>query len=292
MPIPIDGRVLKVGVFLPVDRPWAELRDMAVACEELGFDSLWLQDHLIFRRANGSTGGAHECWTLLSALAAATRHVELGTLVICMPFRNPALLAKMADALHDVSGGRLILGIGAGWHQPEFDAFGYPFDHRASRFEEAIQIVTGLLREGAIDFTGRFHQAPSCALLPRGPLPPPKVLVGTRGERMLRLTARYADLWQGVWVSDPAEVPARRDLIDAACRDVGRDPLTLGRTIGFFVNLPGAKREAGAAIARPEELTDKLRAIAAEGIEHVQLFPDPWNLDAIKKMAPALRAAG
>ena len=123
MPVRASGRELKVGVFLPVDRPWRELREMAVASEELGFDSLWLQDHLIFRRPSG-TSGAEECWTLMSALAASTRRVELGTLVICMPFRNPALLAKMADAVDEVSSGRLILGLGAGWHEPEYEAFG------------------------------------------------------------------------------------------------------------------------------------------------------------------------
>jgi alkanesulfonate monooxygenase SsuD/methylene tetrahydromethanopterin reductase-like flavin-dependent oxidoreductase (luciferase family) len=288
VPVLANGRELKVGVFLPVDRRWSELRDMAVASEELGFDSLWLQDHLIFRRPTGASG-AEECWTLLSALAASTRRVELGTLVICMPFRNPALLAKMADALDEVSDGRLILGVGAGWHEPEFDAFGYPFDHRVGRFEEAFTILTTLLREGRIDFAGTYYQARDCELLPRGPRPHgPPTLVGTSGERMLRLTARHADFWNGVWYGAPSDVAPRRDAVDAACRDVGRDPATLGRTAGLHVNLPGSSRKSGAAVGGPAELAELLRGFAAEGISHVQIHPDPWSLDSIRALAPAL----
>jgi len=287
-----DGQRLKVGIFLPVDRPWAELRAMAEATEELGFDSLWLQDHLIFRRPTG-TAGAWECWSLLSALAAATRRVELGTLVVCMPFRNPALLAKMADALDEVSGGRLILGVGAGWHEPEFTAFGYPFDHRVSRFEEGFTILTSLLREGRIDFEGRYHQARDCELRPRGPRSQgPPILVGTSGERMLRLTAQRADLWNGCWFGSPAEVAPRREAVDAACREVGRDPATLGRTAGLHVNLPGSTRRSGARCESPAQLAELLRGVAAEGIEHIQIHPDPWTRDSIEALAPALRLLG
>jgi alkanesulfonate monooxygenase SsuD/methylene tetrahydromethanopterin reductase-like flavin-dependent oxidoreductase (luciferase family) len=286
-----DGR-LKVGIFLPVDRPWAELRGMAEASEALGFDSVWLQDHLIFRRPSG-TAGAWECWSLLSALAAATRRVELGTLVICMPFRNPALLAKMADALDEVSGGRLILGVGAGWHEPEFTAFGYPFDHRVSRFEEGFTILTSLLRQGSVDFEGRYYQARDCELRPRGPRPQgPPILVGTSGRRMLRLTAQRADLWNGCWFGSAAEVGPRREAVDAACLEVGRAPGTLGRTAGLHVNLPGSTRRSGAAIESPAQLAELLRGVAAEGIEHVQLHPDPWTRESVEALAPALSLLG
>jgi probable F420-dependent oxidoreductase len=265
---------------------------MAEASEALGFDSLWLQDHLIFRRPGG-TAGAWECWSLLSALAAVTRRVELGTLVVCLPFRNPALLAKMADALDEVSGGRLILGLGAGWHEPEFTAFGYPFDHRVSRFEEGLTILTSLLRQGRVDFDGRFHQARDCELRPRGPRPHgPPILVGTSGQRMLRLTARLADLWNGVWIGDPAAIAPRQQAVDAACREVGRDPATLGRTAGLHVNLPGSTRQSGASCDGPSQLADLLRAVAAQGIEHVMLHPDPWTRASVEALAPALQLLG
>src|SRR3979409_434963 len=127
------------------------LREMALRLEAAGLDSIWLYDHLLYRWPGRPTDGIWECWTLLSALAEATQRVELGTLVLCVPFRNPALVAKMATTLDEVSGGRLTLGLGAGWHKPEFDAFGIPFDHRASRFAEAIAIIKPLLQEGRVD---------------------------------------------------------------------------------------------------------------------------------------------
>jgi alkanesulfonate monooxygenase SsuD/methylene tetrahydromethanopterin reductase-like flavin-dependent oxidoreductase (luciferase family) len=282
----------KIGLFLPANRPWSELRPMAELAEAVGFDSLWLMDHLIFRRPTG-TEGVWECWTLLSSLAAATSKVELGTLVLCSPFRNPALLARMADTLEDVSGGRLILGLGAGWHEPEFTAFGYPFDYRASRFEEAFAIVRGLLRDGRVDVDGRFYQARDCELLPRGPRPNgPPILIGTSGERMLRLTAEHADMWNGSWFKAAADVAPRRAKVDAACAAVGRDPSTLGRTAGVRIDLPGHTGKgimaAGAPCDSPAQVADLLRGFAAEGISHLQVWPDPWDASGIEALAPAL----
>ena len=153
---------MKIGLMLPLaegeTREFAEIRTMALTAEEQGLDSLWGADHLIFRD-DGETTGVHECWTVLTALAALTSRVEIGPLVLALPFRNPALTAKMAAELDEVSGGRLILGLGCGWHQPEFDAFGYPFDHRVSRFDEGLQVLVPLLREGRVNFAGEYHRA-------------------------------------------------------------------------------------------------------------------------------------
>ena len=132
---------LKVGVQLPEDEyvaRWPELREMAVTAEEIGLDSIWLGDHLIYREPGGEPKGPWECLSLLSALAAVTKRVELGPLVLAAGFRNPAVTAKMAETIDEISGGRLILGLGAGWNEAEFRAFDIPYDHRVSRFEESF----------------------------------------------------------------------------------------------------------------------------------------------------------
>src|SRR5215470_18289386 len=184
--------------------PYETIRAIAQQAETDGFDSIWLADHLLYRNPGEPTRGIWECWTMLSALAEATRRVEIGTLVLCNSFRHPALLAKMATAADEVSGGRLILGVGAGWNEPEYQAFGLPFEHRVDRFEEGLQILGPLLREGHVDFAGQFYQAHNCDNVPRGPREAgPPLLVGSEGPRMLKLTARYADLWNTGYMANP-----------------------------------------------------------------------------------------
>jgi alkanesulfonate monooxygenase SsuD/methylene tetrahydromethanopterin reductase-like flavin-dependent oxidoreductase (luciferase family) len=236
---------MKIGLMLPLVENetigFDHLRALAVAAEEGGLDSVWGADHLIFRE-DGETHGIHECWTVLTALAAVTSRVEIGPLVLAVPFRNPALIAKMAVELDEVSHGRLILGLGCGWHEPEFSAFGYPFDHRVSRFDEAMQIIVPLLREGRVTFEGRYHRAVDAELKPRGPRPSgPPILVAGKGPRMLSLVARDADQWNGAWYGDPVdahELDARLRNLDAALVESGRDPATLTLTAGIFVVVP------------------------------------------------------
>lgn len=194
---------MKIGlmVFLANDRehnrtrPYETIRAIAQQAEADGFDSIWLADHLFYRYPGEATRGIWECWTMLAALAEATQRVEIGTLVLCNSFRHPAILAKMATTLDEVSHGRLILGVGAGWNEPEYQAFGLPFDHRVDRFEEAMQILKPLLRDGQVDFAGQYYQARNCEIVPRGPRSDgPPLLSGGEGPRMLKLTAQYADL--------------------------------------------------------------------------------------------------
>src|SRR5687768_18298009 len=160
---------MKIGLMLPLGADetggFTDLRAMALAAEDGGLDSVWGADHLIFRD-EGTTTGIHESWTVLTAVAAVTSRVEIGPLVLALPFRNPALTAKMAAELDEVSGGRLILGLGCGWHEPEFTAFGYPFDHRVSRFAEGLEIIIPLLRGKTVTFEGRYHRATHAELVP------------------------------------------------------------------------------------------------------------------------------
>jgi alkanesulfonate monooxygenase SsuD/methylene tetrahydromethanopterin reductase-like flavin-dependent oxidoreductase (luciferase family) len=200
-----------------------------------------------------------------------------------------------------LSGGRFVLGLGAGWNETEFRAFGYPFDHRVDRFEEAFTIIRTLLREGAIDFDGRWYQARDCELLPRGPRPAgPPLMVGSNGPRMLRMTMPYVDSWN-TWFNGidnrPEGVPALRATVDGACRDVGRDPAEVARTVALLVALPdGAGRVQGktanqpieASNGDPAQLAETLRAFAREGIAEVQLVLDPITVESIETIAPVL----
>ena len=271
---------------------WADLLTFAERAEALGFDSLWVPDHLLVRWQQ-HTQGTWECWSLLSALAAVTRRVELGSLVVCTAFRNPALFAKMADTIDEISGGCLIVGLGAGWDGPEERAFDIKSDHRVDRFEEALQIIVPLLRTGRVDFTGTYYQAQGCELRPRGPRPNgPPILIGAKGPRMLRLAATYADLWnaQGPLHRPEESIPLRA-VGDAACTDVGRDPTTLARSASVVVNVPmeQAQSQQHAAVqggqsmpTSPEEIAETLRGYAREGLSHVQLWLTPNTVKSLE----------
>jgi alkanesulfonate monooxygenase SsuD/methylene tetrahydromethanopterin reductase-like flavin-dependent oxidoreductase (luciferase family) len=300
-------RPLKVGVQLPeVEREvrWPELLDMARALEDLGYDSVWFGEHLLYRWRERAPRGPWEAWAMLAGIAAATHRIELGPLVACTAFHNPAVLAKRADTIDEISGGRLILGLGAGWNETEFRAFGMPFDHRIDRFEEAFTIIRGLLRDSAIDCDGRYYQARDCELLPRGPRAAsggPPLMIGSNGERMLRITAPHVDAWNS-WYADTGNTPAGiaplRDKVDVAARGAGRDPAAIERTVAVQVRMPGgtgrmmgdsdAKQDVAPLQGSPEAMAAELRAYAGEGIGHVQLVLDPITRESIEGFAPVL----
>jgi len=298
-------RPLKVGVQLPeVEREvrWPELLDMARAIEALGYDAIWVGEHLLYRWPDREPRGPWEAWTLMGALAAVTSRVTIGPLVACTNFHNPALLAKQAGTIDEVAGGRFVLGLGAGWNETEFQAFGFPYDHRIARFEEAFTIIRTLLREGAVDFDGRFYQARDCELLPRSRAGSPRLLIGSNGERMLRIAVPHVEAWN-TWYSDtlnsPAGVAPLRDIVDAACRDVGRDPAEIARTVAVHVRLPdgrgrtmGGDSSANEQIrpleGHPDAMAAELRAYAAAGIAEVQVVLDPIDRPAIERFAAVL----
>lgn len=297
---------MKIGMILPLAEDesgsalsWQQLKAAAVQSEALGFDSVWVYDHLLHRFDGHPTVGFHECWTMLTALAAVTERVELGTTVLCAGFRNPALLAKMAETLDEVSDGRLILGLGAGWHEPEFDAFGFPFDHRVSRLEEALQIMKPLLsnRKGSLE--GRFHSAIDTVIRPRGPreagVP---ILLAAFAPRMMRLTAQYADMWTTDWLGPISKVQEDIGKLRAACNEVGRDIGTLtitgGVTIGYpdLGQLPKWMSTPDSYITgSADEVASRLREYQAEGVGHVLTNLYPFTPEAIVRYAEAVGAA-
>ncbi len=202
--------------------------------------------------------------------------------------------------MDEISGGRLVLGLGAGWAESEYRAFGFPFDHRVSRFEEAIQIIAGLLRNGRVDFEGTFHSAHECELRPSGPRPHgPPIMVGASGPRMLGLTARYADAWNANFGNSSESIRSQNDAVDAACQEAGRDPAKLERSASVFVDVAGHARpgdhwvadtRAGRTLSgSAEELATALRAYAKAGITHIQVWLDPNTVAGVEAFAPVLQ---
>lgn len=296
---------MKTGVQLPeVERVvrWPEYVEMARAAEDVGFDSIWVGDHYLYRGDGRPERGPWEAWTLLAALAAVTDRVALGPLVACLNFHEPAVLAKLAATVDEVSGGRLILGMGAGWNRTEFDAFGIPFDHRASRFAEAFDIVRRLLAGERVSVQGQWRIVEDAVLLPT-PSTRPTLMVGSTGERVLAATLPYVDTWNTWfdWYGNTAEgFAARTAQIDAACERAKRDPSTLARSACVLVQLGdvGAERptEPGVTPLRGslDEIAQGLRAMADAGADEVIVVCDPItepSIAQVGEMLSILRAA-
>lgn len=304
----VRTRPLKVGMLIPHlegwydggTARWADMEAMARTAEDVGFDSLWVADHLLYRFPDVPSFGIWECWSLMAGLAAVTNRVELGTIVTVTPWRNPALFAKMVDTVEEISGGRVILGLGAGSHQPEFPAFGYDsWDHKVSRFEEEIGIIRTLLREGRIDHQGRFHTLRDCELRPRGPRPEgPPIMVGAMGPRMLRILATYADEWNIPWRQTVEELIEVSPRADEACVKVGRDPATLRRSACLQIDLPGSDLSGTSDLVRSSrarairgdyvEIAETLRGYASAGVSHLQLWLDPSTPAGIESFGRVL----
>jgi probable F420-dependent oxidoreductase len=287
-------RRVRVGVQLPeVEREvrWREYAAMARAAEDVGFDSIWVGDHYLYRGDGRPERGPWEAWTLLAGLAAITQRVRLGPLVACLNYRNPAVLAKTATTLDEVSGGRLTLGIGAGWNRTEFDAFGIPFDHRASRFEETFEIVRRLLRGERVTHRGRFHEVRDAVVLPP-PTRPIPLMVGSTGERVLAATLPYVEAWN-TWYdwfgNTPEGFQARSKEIDAACGRAARDPATLVRSACVLVRFGGSAErpdEEGVTALQgpPARITGRLQEIAEAGADELILVLDPITQTSIRDL--------
>lgn len=222
---------------------WTAVRDCALAAERSGYASVWVSDHLFLdwgKYGGPSTPQASlECWTTLTALAAATSSVRVGSLTLCNDLRSPALLAKMASSLDLLSGGRLDIGLGAGWYEPEYRAAGIPFDAagtRIRRLGEAAEIVGRLLAGEELTFDGEHYQVQEAICLPRcRQTPRPPIWIGGKGDFLLRTVALVADGWNFSWIGSFETYADRSRAADAACEKKGRDPGSLRRSVGAYV---------------------------------------------------------
>jgi alkanesulfonate monooxygenase SsuD/methylene tetrahydromethanopterin reductase-like flavin-dependent oxidoreductase (luciferase family) len=295
-------RRLKIGVQLPeVERPvtWPEMRDMAVTAEDVGFDSVWVGDHLLYRSDDG-VAGPWEAWSILAAIAAVTHRVQIGPLVAATSFHNPGMLAKKAVTVDEISNGRLILGIGAGWNRTEYEAYGFPFDHRASRFEEAFTIIRTLLSDGGIDFAGEYYTLRDCELVPRarpGGIP---LMIGSEGPRVLTATLPYVDMWNAwfAWFGNTPDGAAESIAqMEAVCREVGRDPAEIEKTVTVLVRTPGGsedpqgspnRRRAYPIGGSQKQVAESLNAFVEAGVDHIQVVDDPITVGSIEWLGGVL----
>jgi alkanesulfonate monooxygenase SsuD/methylene tetrahydromethanopterin reductase-like flavin-dependent oxidoreductase (luciferase family) len=310
---------LQLGLVLPTWTTgllrFADVLDIAREAEQAGFDALWVTDHVLLpstneelRRRAGAVvqadvvaepEGYLEAFTTLTALAAAIPKLELGTLVACTGYRNPVLLAKMAVTLDEISGGRFVLGLGSGDSAGEHHTMGLPTDSPVSRFEEALKIIRGLLRDGFSDLQGRFYSANEAQLVPRGPRPEgPPILIGTLNprSRMKRIVAEYADIWNG-WLAftDASSDSARAQIvpIQAACRERNRDITTLTLTTAVRVNLPGSDMPGPGerpVSGNPEEMAMVLRDHASLGVKQVQVELSVGSREGVRAFSKVIQS--
>ena len=277
---------------------WPKISELARHAEARGLDSLWVYDHLLFRMADEPDDGSLDSLTVLAAAAAVTTRIRLGTIVLGTGFRSPGITARAAAAIDEISEGRVILGLGVGWHEPEYQAFGIPFDHRVGRFEEFLAIALPLLRGERVTLDGQWHQAADAVLMP----PPPRptripgripILIAGKGERVLDLVARHADAWNAAWFGFPDERYTQRntDLL-RACERVGRDPASLEVTVGLSID---AASGGGGRRVAPNALVPEAGAVARAldawqdlGVGHVQVDLRPASTETIDLLGDAL----
>jgi alkanesulfonate monooxygenase SsuD/methylene tetrahydromethanopterin reductase-like flavin-dependent oxidoreductase (luciferase family) len=298
-------RPLRVGVQLPeVERfvPWDELVAMARAAEDVGLDSIWVGDHLLYDLPGGVTRGPWEAWTSLAALAAVTERVELGPLVAATSFHAPAMLAKQAATVDAISGGRLVVGLGAGWNEREYTAFGFPYDHRVSRFEEAFTIIRSLLRDGRADLEGTYHTVRDCVLDPRpARAGGPPLMLGSTSPRMMRIGLPHVDSWNAWWShygNTPAGFAELRETVEVATAAAGRAPGEVAATAAVLVRLPGGDgrtmlgepdaEPVTPVTGSPSDIAGHLAAMAEAGATHVQLVVDPITRESVESLGEVL----
>ena len=289
------GIVLNTGQWGP-ERTlarWSELREMALRAEAIGFDTVWTPDELLWLPKDKPPIGFWEGVAMAGAVAAVTSRIKVGTWVWSALHRNAGIIAKGAETLDEISGGRFVFGLGSGHAGRQAHAFGLPEDKVFARFEEALQVIVPLLREGHADFEGTWHAAHGLVQLPQGPRPGRiPIMLGVHGPKGQRLAARYADIWScyAEEKSDMSELGPRLATLEAACADVGRDPATIGRSAGVLVSPlqsepdPTGEQITGSA----EQIADAVRTFREGGFTQVELLPTPTSVEAVEALAPVL----
>lgn len=286
----------------PVAAPtWADIAERAEAAEKAGFDMFVFEDALLYR-GESATYGVWESVSIAAALAAVTSEIGLGQSVINSPYRSPAMTAKIAETIDEISGGRYVLGIGAGnTADSDYAAFGVAADRRYSRFAEAIQIIHALLKEGEVDFEGEFYSARDSELVLRGPRasgPPINVAAGS--PKMLALAARYGDAWNW-WGYDMTREELEDHLrpviqqLDAACETGSRDPAGLERTLDLYTVIPEPFRNRAdesplenPITGTPEEISEFILSLSDLGFDEVRCDVWPKTTEAVEAMEPVV----
>jgi alkanesulfonate monooxygenase SsuD/methylene tetrahydromethanopterin reductase-like flavin-dependent oxidoreductase (luciferase family) len=276
--------------------PWAEVRALALRAEEIGLDTVWSPDELLGRLVkDGPRYGFWDGVAVTAGLAAATSRIQIGTWVMSALQRNPGMIAKSAATIDEISGGRFVLGLGAGHAGSGAHGFGLPEEAIYDRFEEALQIIVPLLRTGRADFAGTYHVARDLEQLPAGPRPVGiPLLLAAHGQKGYRHAARHADVWScyATERSDVAELGPRVVAFEAACAEVGRDPSTVGRSAGVVVApLAGAPYDGafGTAITgSAEQIADAFRTFQAAGFTQLEFLVEPLTMAALDAMTPVI----
>lgn len=315
---PVAPERLRLGLILPTwtttDLHWSEILEIAQTAAEVGFDALYVTDHLLLPSDNAELKrragvdfpdipdveleGYLECFTVLAALAVAIPNVTIGSLVASTGYRNAGLMAKMAVTIDDISGGRLVLGLGAGDSEGEHNTFGFPYEQPVGRFEEALQVTKELFKNETIDFDGVHHRLRGARLLPRGPRQGgPPILIGTAKPRarMQRLVAQYAEIWNG-WLgytdASPESAATQLGIIEEACREHGRDPNTLVATTAVRAAMPGSgyvpRPDERPLSGTPREMAETLRGHARLGFAEVQVALTMGGPEGVRAFAPVI----
>jgi alkanesulfonate monooxygenase SsuD/methylene tetrahydromethanopterin reductase-like flavin-dependent oxidoreductase (luciferase family) len=297
-------RALEIGLVLPMGDSfvdgstarWVEIRDLALRAEELGFNTVWTADELLWHQSDAQPQGWWEGVAATGAIAAATSRVKVGTWILSALHRNPGITAKAVETIDEISGGRFVFGLGSGHAGCQAREFGLPEDHVYSRFEEALEIIIPLLRTGRANFEGTFHAARDLEQRPVGPRPGRiPIMIGAKGPKMLRLAALHADIWS--WYvqerSDLTEFGPRLATLEAACAEVGRDPATIGKSAGIVVeptSFTGAEAVFGPPVrGSAEEIATAFRAFGAAGFTNLELVVWPPTLAALDALAPVIQ---
>ena len=292
-------RPLQVGVQLPEaerEAPWPEYARMALAAESVGFDSVWMGDHLLYRDPGDPERGPWDAWTILAGIAAVTERVRIGPLVGCLAFHRPGMLARMAATVNEIAGDRLTFGVGAGWNEPEFRAFGIPFDHRVARFEESFDVIRRLLAGERVTMAGRFVEVDDAVLYPRIARPP-RLMVGSTGQRVLRATLPWVAAWNawGPWCGNDPDGFARESArVSELAREIGRDPADVQRSVCVYAEVdvaPGERafeEDAPPLTGGAAGIAEGLRSFAEAGADEVILVLNVVTERSIGALGDAL----